>query len=534
MTTATTTTTTTTTTTNGHRPLGSKPALVLAGGGHKVAFQAGALQVLLDEVPELTNKFAIADGTSGGTFNLAMLCQGLSGSQIADNWRRFSPSKGISPAWGQLLRGPWASGLFTFKRYRSTVFPAWGLTWPTIGGPALDATFNVYDFTHQRLRAVEARDMNENLLVAANSIPFWFPPVTDGGTTYVDAVYVTDANLEAAIEAGADDLFIIWTVSKKGIWRPGFLAQYFQTIEEAANGQLERLLKRIDANNEAIRRCPHPRTGEPGCGCCGEFGRIIDRRVLQAEVPLHYIVNFSRDRMAAAVELGVQRTRTWCEKGGFVVNRPEEAQYETRPGLRFSETMKGRFAFGADVRPQGVGEPGSEPITLHLAVRIDGIGHFVTDPHHVATVGGWVDAPSLGGRCEVDAGTLNLLPVDEDPSDARMLYSLDLSDPVGHAFHLVGVKHLHNDRGWDFWKDSTTLEITLWSGRSDDTDGEPARIGAGIARISPLGFLRQVASLRTQARSVPEGAEALLRFGQMFFGRLFDVFGQAVVSSSPM
>jgi predicted patatin/cPLA2 family phospholipase len=43
----------------------TKRALILAGGGVKVAFQAGVLQVWLDEA-EL--RFDHADGASGGTF----------------------------------------------------------------------------------------------------------------------------------------------------------------------------------------------------------------------------------------------------------------------------------------------------------------------------------------------------------------------------------------------------------------------------------------------------------------------------------
>ena len=65
-----------------------KRSLILAGGGIKVAFQAGVLQVWLDEAG-LT--FDHADGASGGTFNLAMYCQGMTGRKIADNWRNLDP-----------------------------------------------------------------------------------------------------------------------------------------------------------------------------------------------------------------------------------------------------------------------------------------------------------------------------------------------------------------------------------------------------------------------------------------------------------
>jgi len=63
-------------------------ALILAGGALKVAAQAGVLQVWLDEAEV---EFHLADGASGGVFNLAMWCQGMSGTEIADAWRRTNP-----------------------------------------------------------------------------------------------------------------------------------------------------------------------------------------------------------------------------------------------------------------------------------------------------------------------------------------------------------------------------------------------------------------------------------------------------------
>ncbi len=148
-------------------------ALILAGGGLKVAFQAGVLQVWLDEA-ELT--FDHADGASGGTFNLAMYCQYMSGKQIADNWRNLRPLKGVSPNWRQYLRGPYAKSLFTLKGYREHVFPAWGLDWTEIRATNRSASFNLYNFSKNELRVLTAAEMNEDRLAAAVSLPMWFPP----------------------------------------------------------------------------------------------------------------------------------------------------------------------------------------------------------------------------------------------------------------------------------------------------------------------------------------------------------------------
>lgn len=65
-----------------------KRSFMLAGGGMKVGYQAGVTQVLLDQAGL---EFEHADGASGGCFNLAMLQSGLSGTQIADNWRKTGP-----------------------------------------------------------------------------------------------------------------------------------------------------------------------------------------------------------------------------------------------------------------------------------------------------------------------------------------------------------------------------------------------------------------------------------------------------------
>jgi len=93
----------------------------MAGGGVKVAFQAGVLQVWLDEAKV---HFDHADGASGGVFNLAMWCQGMSGTQIANNWRTYRPNRGLEPNLRQLWYLPFADSLFRLRRFRRNVFSA--------------------------------------------------------------------------------------------------------------------------------------------------------------------------------------------------------------------------------------------------------------------------------------------------------------------------------------------------------------------------------------------------------------------------
>ena len=68
-----------------------KRSLMLAGGGLKIAFQAGVLQVWLD--------------------------------------RNFSPITAVNVNWSQLPRLVHARSLFKLDAFRRKIFPAWGLDW---------------------------------------------------------------------------------------------------------------------------------------------------------------------------------------------------------------------------------------------------------------------------------------------------------------------------------------------------------------------------------------------------------------------
>ena len=167
-----------------------KRSLILAGGGIKVSFQAGVLQVWLDEAG-LT--FDHVDAASGGVFNLAMMCQGMTGLQIANNWRNLNPRAGISFNPSALIKLAYADSLFTLDNYRKHVFTGWGLDWDKIRASQLNATFNVFNFSDKTLDVIEPRDMSEDMLCACVSLPMWFPPVRINGKTYIDSVYMSDA-----------------------------------------------------------------------------------------------------------------------------------------------------------------------------------------------------------------------------------------------------------------------------------------------------------------------------------------------------
>jgi predicted acylesterase/phospholipase RssA len=498
-------------------------SLILAGGGMKVAFQAGVLQVWLDEAG-LT--FDHADGASGGVFNLAMLCQGMSGTQIAENWRRLDPISITQPNWRAYPKLLFAESLFRLDRLRRIGFRDWGLDWDTIRASDLEATFNAYDFSRHELVVRTAPEVTEDFVIAAVSLPMWFPPVQIDGDTFIDAVYISDANLEEAIRRGADELWIIWTVSEGAVWRNGFIANYFQIIETAANGHLRRILRRIDASNAAL-----------AAGEAGEFGRPIEVRLLRAEVPLHYLINFSQDRSAEAVELGVRVARRWCRERGISLGAPAAPPPPARTSLRFTEEMAGHVGLGSVHPGEGLssGRRSGTTLRFRLTISVPGVERFILDPDLEADAMGDLWCDELGGRLPVERGSFNLFVDRGDPSDKRMLYRLFFTDAQGRPLTFTGYKVVRDDPGRDLWRDTTTLYVRILAGHVGPAEQSDATvIASGVLRLGAGDLLRQLATFRVEGPTVRDRAVALGRFGLLFVGRLWDVYARDVLAWSPI
>lgn len=497
----------------------AKRALMLAGGGLKVCYQAGVLQVWLDEAG-LT--FDHADGASGGTFNLAMYCQGMTGTQIANNWRNLDPflpmDLNTSGLW------PFSRSLLTTDNIRTKVFPFWGLDWAAIRQSPRVGTFNVFNFSKKQLEVVPQTAMTEDFAIAAVSLPMWFPPVTINGDTYFDSVYITDGNLEEAVRRGADEIWAIWTVSRRDQWRDGFVNEYFQIIETVADTNFFTYWKRIEESNRRIA------AGQPG-----EFGRAITLNLIEAEVPVHYLLNFSKDRMAEAVNQGVQDARAWCRarniplQPGQVIQPVPPSQVTS---LRFTEEMKGHIALGVTATTHNEyraaeeeGDDNDATFMFHLDISTSNVDAFITSPAHETRADGYIDSPLFGGRRPVSNGVVNLFVNQADPSKKNMFYRLFFTGADARPYTLVGFKDIEGPSIREVWPETTTLYTQILHGHVADGQSGPV-VGSGILEIKPQDFFfKQLFSFRLHGPSKAAELQAMQRFGAMFFGKVWDVYG---------
>lgn len=533
---------------------GKKRALLLAGGGIKVAYQAGCLQVLVDEAGL---QFDHVDAASGGCLNAAMLLSGHSGTEIADCWRRTNPFDMLDFNVREYRKLFWARSIARLDKLKQVVLPSWGLDWERIrGASAPFGTFNVYNFTDKQLEVLPNSELDVDLLLASVALPMWFPPVERGGKTFFDAVFATDCNVGEAVRRGADELWCIWTVAQRPDYRDGFLAQYFHIVETSAStrflaewGEVSAVNQLIDrAGADLSRSAPDLQLRE-GYSLADPALRPppgrkrIDQHLIRQEVPLHYLVNLSQDRLAEAVELGVRDARAYCLEKGFLKQihpePPRRTVTEPPPRLMFREAMRGRYLAGAsDPRQIEPRELRRGPrAVLRLSIHIDDLDRFLHDPEHAARVAGSLECEPAVGRMPIEEGVFQLFTIADrgrvdDPSNRRMLYNVRARSPEGDIYRLEGVKYVENDLGFDSLSDLTTLYSRIY--RQSPGAAEHL-LGAGVLRIHTLDFARQLASFRAPGASSPRQAiDALGRFGKYFAGRAWDVYARRLIDYAPV
>ena len=453
-----------------------KRSLVLAGGGMRVAWQAGVVRALAEEGLH----FDHVDGTSGGILTAGMLLSGVSPEDMCRNWSGVNVKDfGSALPPGDYLKGPWslpaigdADGLL------GKVFPALGINDGEIRRRAalpgaVEGTFNVAEFTAKRCHAIDAREVDAELMAAGMSLPIFLTPLRRDGKIWTDAVWIRDANVAEALRREADEVWLIWCIGNTAYWGDGPLEQYVHMIEMSAMGAL---LADFDAAAAA--------------------GRDFILHVVRPENPLPLDPEFYLDRIDAdtLIGMGYRDARSYLKAmtaNGLSKDASCTAMTEPPPGIRFTERLRG----GA-----GDGENGAD-VGLTVTVALP-LGRSVG----AARVTGFLDYAPFGPRLFLAGGTVDVR------GDTVTYRASVRAQGAWHRLSLTRV--FHDDPGPDAWDDTRTARLTVGSLLDVPVTMGLAEAAALIASVEPTG----VHGLRDRAAAVAGIAggglrEAFRRYG---------------------
>jgi predicted acylesterase/phospholipase RssA len=490
---------------------GPRRALILAGGGMRVAWQAGVIRALADE--GLT--FAHGDGTSGGIINLAMLLSGQSPKEMCERWRTLrvknfvsfvSPEKYLK-AWDMDALGD-ADGIVEH------VFPHLGINVPTVrASTVMEGTFNVCNFTRKTNEAIPHSQVDLDLLVAGISLPIFMPVVRKGSTLYTDSVWIQDANLLEAVRRGAGELWVLWCIANTPNYERGVFRQYVHMIELSANGALFAQLEQIEQLNERIR------AGEQVHG----HSRPIVVHLIKPERPLPLDPDLYAGHITAGalIDMGYADACRYLASHGAqgLPLTPEITQMNApAPDLTFRETMSGPLTLGESDPLAGAGKGRHTPLTFHATISVDDMEGFIQDPQHAARLVAHISYAPLGDYMPVKRGSFNLFKAGDDPNTRLMTYGMAF-EHQGREYYLSGTKTIRDDKGPDLWRDTTRLYCRLHEG----PDERGAVIGAGVLKLGLGDVLRLLSSMRSSREGLA-GVQAVARFGRYFMGTLWDVY----------
>lgn len=494
---------------------GPRRALILAGGGMRVAYQGGVLEAFADA----GLAFEHFDGTSGGVINLAMLCSGLAPPEMCERWRTLNVRDFASPMpLHEYLMVHDMRGMADADGIVDKVFPHLGVDVDKIrSAEGMSATFNVCNYTRKTIEAIPHDEVDLDLIVAGITLPIFMPAVERGDTTYVDAVWIKDANLMEAVRRGAEELWLVWCIGNQSTYENGFFHQFVHMIEMSANGALFEEFERIREINERIEG------GEAVYG----HDRPIRLHLIKPEYPLPLDPDYFFGRITAAtlIDMGHSDASRYLETidpAGVPFEPEATKMIDATLGLTFSETMAGGFALGETDPVAGklAGRTAGTELAMHATITIRDVRRFVEDPEHDGELVGHIDFAPFGEAIPASSGAFNLFHPTDQPELKLMVYELGFTHD-GQDYYLAGKKEVRDDPGFDLWKDTTTLYTVLHQGR----DSTGPVVGAGVLRLGVKELAKLVSTVRPiGASSVLDRAEAIAHFGRFFMGELWDSY----------
>jgi predicted acylesterase/phospholipase RssA len=444
---------------------GPRRSLILAGGGMRVAYQAGVLRALEEE----GLRFAHADGTSGGTINLAMLLSGRSPEEMCERWRTLHVRDFVSllPL-RQYLRGANAIAFGDADGLVRKVYPHLGIDVARIrAARGIAGTFNVCNFAEKTNEAVPHTEIDLDLLVAGVSLPVFMPPVRKGDVVYTDSVWIKDANLTEAVRRGSEELWLVWCIGNGAHFRSGVFNEYVHMIELSANGGLGEELAHLRDGWSAARL-----------------------HVIKPEYPLPLDPDFYRGRIDAhaLVAMGYRDAKT------YLAARSDEGVPWTAAATRMRDPGLG-IAFAERLTGSVRDERGAaSELSLRLRAGIRDLGRFRSDG--TGDLVGVIDSPELGRGLLAKRGSLR--------ADAgRLRYEL-VFEAAGRELTLTLTS---GDRPWSRVARAAATLVDATGVRSGELRAGPLAVVAALLRLHATW----AESLRERFAAHVRAARLLLR-----------------------
>ncbi len=202
-----------------------------------------------------------------------------------------------------------------------------------------------------------------------------------------------------------------------------------------------------------------------------------------------------------------------------------QSDSERKPGVQFTETMKGYFSVNEKEDYEKAFELGKKedsPFEFTLTIRSEDVDTFLSDADHESGMVGTMVAPKLSSQpLTASNGVFNLFITDpSDTSKKKMLYEAVLDSREGKSYFFKGYKEIKNDAGIDVWLDTTTLFITVYEGSTDSGN----ILGKGKLKIEIVDFIKQLTTMRSINVQKGSGLKAITSFGKYFAGNVWDTF----------
>jgi cholesterol oxidase len=197
-----------------------------------------------------------------------------------------------------------------------------------------------------------------------------------------------------------------------------------------------------------------------------------------------------------------------------------------KPGVQFTETMKGfwstdekdDFQKGADA-----GNASGSSFEFTLTMVSSNVDEIVKTTGHSAQLAGIVKAPSLSSKpLTISDGVFNLFVDTGSPEHTKLMkYSIVMNTEDGKQYFFYGYKIVQDGKGFDIWKATSTLYITI----HDGADDQSPVLGKGMLVIETMDFATQLTTFKVlNATSPLEELRILTEFGKYFSGSIFDIY----------